>query len=132
MSGLSDRGQGEGSPPEEGKTSAATADDPARKKGELPSSSVGADIRDGVRRLTGADIGRHERIVARYLDRLSVPMLELDDVADKFDSWAEIADASIKVLGEARSRDLAAELGYAARRVLAVAQTLGYEPSDDE
>lgn len=113
-------------------TNAAITADAARKKGEIPTASVASAIKDGVRRLAGAPISRHERVVARYLDRLSVPMLELDDVTDKFVAWAEIAEACTKVLGDARTRDLAVELGYSARRVHAVAHVLGYEPSDDE
>lgn len=132
MSGQRTRGKAAGSPPEEGQTSAAITDDPNRKKGEIPHASAGADIRDGLRRLAGVPITQRERLVARYLDRLSVPMLELDDVTGGFDAWSEISDACVKVLGYARSHDLAIELGYAARRVMSVAHALGYEPADDE
>ena len=103
-----------------------------RRRGDLPLQSPTSTVSDLVKTVARRRFSRSESVVARYLDRLSVPMLELDDVTDKFDAWAEIAEACTKVLGDARTRDLAVELGYSARRVLAVAQALGYEPSDDE
>jgi len=103
-----------------------------RRRGDLPLQSPASLATDVVKSVVGKRFSRTESVVARYLDRLSLPMLELDDVTDKFDSWAEVADACTKVLGHTRSHDLAVELGYSARRVLAVAHALGYEPSDDE
>ena len=95
-----------------------------RQRGELPDEQESL-----TERLFTAKERREQRRLARYLERLAVALE--DQYA--FESWQQAGDAAQAcrlALGDEDAAELGGRLGPAARNVLDVAITLGYEDSE--